>query len=201
MSDAVNRKNSNLRKMTAAAMLTALVIILQLAGSFIRFGTFSITLTLVPIVVGAAICGPVYGAWLGLVFGLTVLLSGDATFFMNFNPAGTVIVVLLKGILCGWVSGLVYRLIEGGKQQRRIPAGIAASVLCPVLNTGVFFLGCLVFFGGLVEQQEGYAGSVAAYSIIYFIGLNFIVELAFNAAMSFIIIRLIELGKKILKIN
>ena len=49
------------------AMLTALVIVLQLLGSFIRFGMFSISLVLIPIVVGAAMCGPAISAWLGLV--------------------------------------------------------------------------------------------------------------------------------------
>ncbi|MBO5326582.1 MAG: ECF transporter S component, partial [Clostridia bacterium] len=65
------RKNQDLslRKLTLGAMLTALVVVLQLVGSFIRFGPFSISLVLIPIVIGAATCGPYIGAWLGLVFG------------------------------------------------------------------------------------------------------------------------------------
>lgn len=66
------------------AMLTALVIVLQLLGSFIRFGMFSISLVLIPIVVGAAMCGPAISAWLGLVFGIAVLLSGDAAAFWPY---------------------------------------------------------------------------------------------------------------------
>ncbi len=49
-------------------VLTAIVIVLQALAIGIRFGTFSITLVLVPIVVGAALYGWKAGAWLGLVF-------------------------------------------------------------------------------------------------------------------------------------
>lgn len=83
------------------AMLTALVIVLQLLGSFIRFGMFSISLVLIPIVVGAAMCGPAISAWLGLVFGIAVLLSGDAAAFLAVSVPGTILTVLAKGVLCG----------------------------------------------------------------------------------------------------
>ena len=66
------------RRLVALALFTAIVVVLQLLGSFIRFGTFSISLVLVPIVIGAVLYGPWAGAFLGAVFGLVVLLSGDA---------------------------------------------------------------------------------------------------------------------------
>ena len=42
---------------------------LQFVGSAIRFGPFSISLVLIPIVLGAALYGWGMGCWLGLVFG------------------------------------------------------------------------------------------------------------------------------------
>lgn len=41
---------SKTQKLTLLALLTAIVVVLQLLGSFIRFGGFSISLVLVPIV-------------------------------------------------------------------------------------------------------------------------------------------------------
>ena len=70
-------------KMVIGAILTALVVILQYLGSFIRFGPFSISLVLIPIVIGAATCGKLVGAWLGFMFGVAVLLSGDAAAFFG----------------------------------------------------------------------------------------------------------------------
>ena len=43
-----------LQRLTLGAILTALVVVLQLLGQFIHFGVFSISLVLIPIVVGAA---------------------------------------------------------------------------------------------------------------------------------------------------
>ena len=72
---------SNTLKIAVTGVLTAIVLVLQLTGAAIRFGTFSITLTLAPIIVGAALGGIGSGAWLGLVFGAAVLISGDAAPF------------------------------------------------------------------------------------------------------------------------
>ena len=41
-------KNNNTQKIVGLGLFTAIVIVLQLMGSFIRFGTFSISLVLVP---------------------------------------------------------------------------------------------------------------------------------------------------------
>ena len=66
------------KSIAGVGLLTAITIVLQMIGAVIRFGPFSITLVLIPIVVGAALYGPLAGAWFGFVFGMVVLLSGDA---------------------------------------------------------------------------------------------------------------------------
>ena len=52
-----NKGKINTQKLVITAILTALVIVLQFMGSFIRFGMFSISLVLIPIVIGSALCG------------------------------------------------------------------------------------------------------------------------------------------------
>jgi uncharacterized membrane protein len=110
----MNRKNVSLstRNLVMYAILTAVVVLLQFMGSFIRLGPFSVSLVLVPIVIGAAILGAKAGAWLGFVFGLVVLLSGDAAAFLAVNVPGTIITVLVKGTLAGCVTGLVYKALS-----------------------------------------------------------------------------------------
>ena len=73
------------KNLVLGAILTALVILLQFMGSFIKLGPFSISLVLIPIVIGAATCGTGVGAWLGFVFGIVVLISGDAAAFLAVN--------------------------------------------------------------------------------------------------------------------
>ena len=94
-------KRIETRVLTGVAIFTAIVVVLQLLGSFVRFGPFSVSLVLIPIVVGAAMYGAGAGAWLGFVFGMAVLLSGDAAAFLPISPLGTVVTVLAKGTLAG----------------------------------------------------------------------------------------------------
>ena len=190
------KNKSNTQKIVLGAVLTALVVILQLMGSFIRFGPFSISLVLIPIVIGAATCGVGIGGWLGLVFGTVVLLSGDAAAFLAVNVPGTVITVLLKGILCGIVSGFCYRIFS---KYNRYLAVVIAAVVCPLVNTGVFLLGCSVFFMDTVAawaQAGGYGTDIARYALFGLVGINFPVELAFNLVLSPVIVRLLNIRSK-----
>ena len=63
--------DKKVKTLVFTSVLAALVVILQLIGG-IPIGPFSITLTLIPIVVGAITLGPVPGLILGLVFGVVV---------------------------------------------------------------------------------------------------------------------------------
>ena len=188
-------KRFNTRKLTGLALLTAVVVILQFLGAFIRFGPFSISLVLIPIVVGAALYGVLAGAWLGFVFGLVVLLSGDAAAFLVISPVGTILVVLLKGALAGLCAGAVYKALS---KVNETVAVIVAAIVAPVVNTGIFLLGCLVFFLPTVTEWGQAMGfeSVGKYMILGLVGGNFLFELLFNVILSPVIVRLIRLGKK-----
>lgn len=175
-------------------VLTAIVIVLQALAIGIRFGTFSITLVLIPIVVGAALYGWKAGAWLGFVFGVVVLMT-DAGAFLAVSVPGTVITCILKGVLAGIAAAAVYRLLEN---KNRWAAILAAAVVCPVVNTGVFLLGCLVFFYDTISEWAAGAGfaNVGAYLIIGFVGLNFVVETLINLCLSTVIMRVLSIVKK-----
>ena len=185
---------SRVQRMTLLALLTAIVVVLQLLGSFIRFGQFSISLVLVPVVLGAAMLGVGAGAWLGLVFGVTVLMSGDAAAFFAISAVGTVVTVLAKGILAGFTAGGVYKLLE---KKSVLAATIAAAVVCPVVNTGIFFLGCLLFFlDAIAEMAAGAGQSAFAFIIFVYIGGNVLFELLFNVVLAPVILRLVAVGRK-----
>ncbi|MBR3420107.1 MAG: ECF transporter S component [Oscillospiraceae bacterium] len=184
----------NVQTIVGMGVLTALVIVLQAIGSVIRFGTFSITLVLVPIIVGAALYGWKAGAWLGFVFGIMVLAT-DAGAFLAISVPGTIITCLLKGILAGAAAGIVYELFEN---KTKLGAVIGAGIVCPVVNTGVFLLGCLVFFLDTVKEWGAGAGyeNVGAFFLFGFVGLNFFIELAINLVLATAIVRILNIIKK-----
>ncbi len=178
-----------------AAVMTALVIILQFMGAIVRLGPFQCSLVLMPIVVGAALCNKKIGAWLGFVFGMVVLLNGDATSFLTVNAIGTVITVLAKGTLCGLCAGLVYDLLKG---KNTYLAVLCAAIVCPIVNTGVFLIGGFVFFFETIESWglAGGFGSAIEYMFLGLVGGNFIFELITNIILCPVIVRILNLRKK-----
>ena len=186
-------KKVNTLKLVGVALLTAIVVVLQLVGGSIRFGTFSVTLSLVPIVIGAALYGKRAGAWLGFIFGCMTLL--DAAPFFAVNVPGTIIVCLLKGTLAGFLAGVVFSLVE----KKNTTLGVVlAAITAPIVNTGTFLLGCCVFFYDTVQGWGEALGfdNVFVYMIVGFVGVNFLIEMATNMILSPAIVRLIAEGRK-----
>ncbi len=176
----------NTKTLVSVGILTAIVILLS-ATVTIKFGMFTITLTLVPIVIGAALFGWKAGAWLGFVFGCMCLL--DAAPFLAVSIPGTIVTCVLKGTLAGIAAGLVYGLL---KKKSRLAAVIGAAVTAPIVNTGIFLLGCLVFF---LETVTGWAGSesVGVYLITGLVGVNFLMEMGINIVLITAIERILNI--------
>lgn len=190
-----NERKKQTQVLVLGAILTALVVILQFMGSFIRFGPFAISLVLIPIVIGAATCGVKIGTWLGFIFGVVVLISGDASAFLAVNVFGTIVTVLLKGAACGLAAGLIYKLLE---KYNRYLAVIAAAVVCPIVNTGVFLLGCVILFMDTVAEWGaalGFGGTLE-YMFLGLVGGNFLFELASNIILSPVIVRVLNIKNK-----
>lgn len=179
-------------------LLTAIVVVLQFVSMALRFGTFSITLTLVPIVVGAALYGWKTGAWLGLVFGVAVLLTGDAAAFLAINIPGTIATVLVKGAMAGLCAGLVYRLVA---KKNQVAAVLLSSITAPIVNTGIFLLGCRLFFYDTVQAWGAGLSfeNTFVYMIVGLVGINFLIELGVNLVLNPAILQIIKIGKKKLK--
>lgn len=180
------------------SLLTALVAILSYFGGFIKIGGLaSISLTLVPVVLGAALCGPAAGAWLGAVSGAIFFMTADAAFWLGLSIPGTIITVMIKGAAAGLCAGLVYKLLE---KRNRYLAIMASAVVAPVVNTGIFLIGCLIFF---IDAVKSFAlaenMNVGAYLIIFFVGLNFVFELIVNIVLSPAIARVIDVAEKTFK--
>ncbi len=181
------KSNERTQRLLYLAMMTALVAVL--ACIKIPIGMFSITLTLPAIVIGVAICGPLAGAWLGCVFS-TVVMIVDAQAFLAISVVGTAVTVYAKGILSGLAAGLVYMLLKKSVPKLAV---YAAGITAPVVNTGLFLLGCLIFFYDTVASW--FTGNVAEYVFLTLGVGNFLIELTLNLIFCPIILRLIDLVK------
>lgn len=182
-------------KLVLMALLIAMVAILSYFGGFIKIGGLaSISLTLIPVVLGAAYLGPWAGALLGGVSGIVFFITPDAAFWFGLSLPGTLITVMIKGILAGYLAGLVFKLL---KKINLYLAVIVGAIVCPVVNTGIFLVGCLLFFTDSVTTAAATEGmSVFAYLIIFYVGLNFVFELIANVIVSPAILRILRIRTK-----
>lgn len=192
------RASEKTRRLTGLALLTAIVAVLQVVASFIKFGPFTITLALAPILIGAALYGPKAGAYLGGVFGMVVLIAcilgwdpGGSTLW-NANPFLTACICLVKGIAAGAAAGAVYRAVVGGSRAhgRMMTGSIVAGVVSPLVNTGLFVLALTLLFHDILVTWA--AGSELIYYIVFVLtGINFVLELVLNLVLSTVIVRVV----------
>lgn len=168
------------------AVLVALVVVLQVFGGYIKIAGLSLNLALVPIVLGAVLFGPFIGGMLGLICGLIVFIYGATgqepfTFYIfGLSPVITTILCLVKTTVAGAVAGWIYRLIA---KKNKIVAVFTASALVPILNTGIFAIGCFIMLDDivgylLVNFGIDTTGMSAAYIVfVIVITWNFFIEL------------------------
>lgn len=199
------KQKQQLLYLVQLALLTAVILVLQLTGVAIRLpipGATNISLVLIPVALGAMLLGPVAGAFLGLVFGLVVYITGGVmhldpftAFLFDSNPIVTAGICLIKSTLAGFLAGWIYKLLS--KKSTLLAVFVAAAIV-PVVNTAVFCLGCLV----ILDTIKGFmsANSIGG-TALYFIfigcaGLNFVFEFAVNMIFSPALERLVRLLSK-----
>lgn len=195
-------KRTDTRKLTTLAIFTALIVVLQLVSAlltrFVPALPVSITLTLVPIVVGAALYGVGAGAYLGGVFGLVVMLFcvtaldlGGAMLW-NASPLMCALVCLVKGVAAGAAAGAVYLTVSPKNQTA---GAICAGIAAPVVNTGLFLAAVFLFFRETLTLWAG-GKDLVVYAITGLAGVNFLLELAVNLVLAPVIVRIINARQK-----
>ena len=99
--------------------------------------------------------------------------------------------------------GLLYlpvnEIMNGTLTMQRIPfyvvSCIAAALIAPVVNTGVFAVGMLTVFRPILAQYAG-GTDVVPYLFVAFIRVDFRVEFAVNAVLSAAIARIVQVVRK-----
>lgn len=177
-------------KMAQLAVLTALVVIIQVFFSSIKVAAVTLTFTLIPIVVAGIIIGPLGGLFIGFVSGVVTLIqvfvSADPFYVLliTANPIATAVICVLKNAAAGFISGVLFKAFIKIMRGKVYISSLIASIACPVVNTGIFCLGMLMFFGPALTGDPTF-GSLISNGLVAFVfiglaGVNFLVELALN---------------------
>ena len=203
------------------SILTALTIVLQLLGSLLTgFTGLPMSFVLIPIVIAAIHLGPMAGAWLGAVFGIVTIIMGFSgldpftnVLLNNFGIIKMLICIALcmvKAIVAGLGSGFLYKGLNKLFKGKNVTlTTILAAVAAPLLNTGIFIIGMLLFyFNDTAAIQAGIAEILKIelpketivppmkYIFLVLVGWNFISEFAINLIISPAVSRVIDVVRK-----
>ena len=177
------------KKISQIALLSALVVILQLFFASISIGPVNLSFVLVPIVIAGVFVGPLGGFVVGLFAGITTLIvvfttaTPFNTMLVSVNPWATALICLTKQTLAGFAAGELYKIFSKIIKSKIVNLIIAGAV-CPIVNTGLFCVGMLLFFeNGLTELFGADAGGILYIVFILLAGVNFIVELIINVVL------------------
>ncbi len=202
----MNSKFFSARNIAFLAILLSLVVVLQAVGGSINIGLVQLNFTLIPIVLGALLLGPLAGAILGFACGLVVLIQviiAPAGFYFiiwSMSPVITVLTCVVKTTVAGFVAGIAFRLI---KRKNKYVAVFIASGLVPIVNTAIFILGCLCMNNSIVAFQNVLASlpdyahvsgmNPFVFIIVILVTFNFFIEFAINLIVSPALYRIIKI--------
>ena len=162
------KKNKMTRLIVGNALLIAFTVVFTIISNQIPIAGLTINLSLITIALAAILYGPLSGLFIGFVNGAIVMFA--AAGFFAINPVATVFICLLKSGLAGLIAGYLYKAL---KNKNEHVAVILATIIVPIINTTIFIIGSLLFFGGVFGEL-----------ITLFVAANFIVEFILNLVLS-----------------
>lgn len=177
-----NKHVFNTKMIATTGVLVAIEIVIQLIGNYVVIpgGFANLNFSLIIIALGAMMYGPLVGGFLGFVSGaLTLAAPSTISYFFSVSPIGTILTCLLKTTLAGVAAGFIVKLF---KNKNNILGIILASIVVPVVNTGVFSIFCVLFF--MSRLKEINPSSTAEALFLGLIGFNFIFEVLTTSIIS-----------------
>lgn len=188
-----NRKD--VKKIVLFALLTAILIAMAFTPiGYLRIGVVEITFMMIPVIVGACAYGAVFGAGLGLIFGLTSFLqcfgmSAFGTMLFNINPWLSALLCLLPRIAFGFISGLIYK----GLSKTRLPRTVSGAITMlsgAIIHTLLFVTLFYLCFGKSAEFAQ-YGNNF--FNIVWaLVGVNGIVEWSVCLVVGTAILRAVQ---------
>ena len=203
----MNKNFFSARNVSFLAILLALVIILQAALGTVQIGAVQLNFSLIPIVLGALLIGPIVGGVLGFASGVVVLIQvimGLSPFYIIIwteSPVVTTMICLFKTTVAGFVSGVLYNLI---KKKNAHVATFVASGAVPVINTALFIIGCLFmnnaitsFKSSILSVMPEVGGMNAfVFILVVLVTFNFFIEFAINLIVAPSLYRVVKVIDK-----
>ncbi len=176
--------NSSVTRLVLLGLLTAIMLVMSFTPlGYLNIGPLAITLNVVPLAIAAVTLGPVGGAIVGAVFGLTSFLqcigiggtSAMGVICFEINPFFAFLQRFLPRFLDGLLVGLLFQLMN--KYMKSGFACAAAGFLTAFLNTVLFMAALILLYGNTEYLQEKIAGQNLILFVCSFVGINAVFEM------------------------
>ena len=179
------------RQTTLLGLLTAILMVLSMTPlGYLNIGPLAISFNMIPVAVGAAALGPVGGAVLGAVFGMTSFLqclgiggsSAMGVILFDINPLFAFIQRFVPRVMTGFLVGLIYRGTR--KLAKAHLAGAVAGFFAALLNTVLFMGALILLYGNTQYLTDLIAGRNVIVFVCTFVGINAVAEMLVSTVVT-----------------
>ena len=178
------RTGNHSRRVTLLGLLTAILLVLSMTPlGYLNIGPLAISFNMIPVAGGAAALGPVGGAVLGAVFGMTSFLqclgiggsSIMGVILFDINPLLAFVQRFIPRLAAGFLVGVIYKVCR--RFFRAGTAGSIAGFFAAFLNTALFMGALILLFGNTQYLQDLMEGRNALTFICTYVGINAVAEM------------------------
>ncbi|MGN0608771.1 MAG: ECF transporter S component, partial [Oscillospiraceae bacterium] len=177
-------KKLNVKQLVIAGLLTAILLLMAYTPlGYLNIGPLAITFNIIPVAVAAITLGPVGGAVVGAVFGLTSFLqcigvggtSAMGAILFGINPFLAFVQRFIPRVLDGLLLGFIYKGVS--KLWNSYGACFVTGFCSAFLNTALFMTSLVLLFGNTEYMQELMGGKNILVFICTFVGINAVCEM------------------------
>lgn len=178
------KNNFNTKQLTMLGLLTAVLLLMAYTPlGYLNIGPLAITLNIIPVALAAITLGPVGGAVMGGVFGLTSFLqcigvggsSAMGVVLFGINPFFAFLQRFIPRVLDGLLLGFLFRWI---RKISNVQISCFVTGFCSAFFNTVFFMAALVLlFGNTDYMREMIAGRNIILFVCTFVGINAVFEM------------------------
>ncbi len=178
------KKTFNTKQLTVLGLLTAVLLLMAYTPlGYLNIGPLAITLNIIPVALAAITLGPVGGAIIGAVFGLTSFLqcigvggtSAMGAMLFGINPFLAFVQRFIPRLLDGLLLGYIFR---GVRKASNVHVSCFVTGFCSAFLNTLFFMTALVLlFGNTDYMQELINGRNVLVFICSFVGINAVFEM------------------------
>ena len=192
---------TDLRKLILLALFAAIIVVMANIPflGYIPLGFMNATTVHIPVIIGACVLGPKYGAILGGVFGLTSLINNTLkplitsfvfTPFYSMDPRfsgglKSLFICFVPRILIGVFAGLVFMLLKN--RCKAVVSCSIAGFIGSMTNTLLVMGSIYTLYGQSYAEAKNLGMDALFYVIAGVVGINGIPEAIIAAVITAVV--------------